>query len=573
VHAADYRHGKFTKRKLLMGGLLAGLRALGPTKLAALAAVALLSLAMIAFMALRDASAPMALLYADLDLREAGQVVEQLDRARIPHATEAGGARIMVPADQVARARMLLAKDGLPSGGSIGYEIFDRTEGLTASAFQQGISQTRAMEGELARTIRTLQGVRAARVHLVLPKREPFARDRQDAQASVVLTMTGVARLDRDGVQAVLNLIAAAVPGLKPQNIAIVDSRGTLLARAGQPTAGLAAAQTGEELKRGTEQRISRAVEEMLERSLGAGRVRAEATVELDFDRVQETQEKYDPDGQGVRSQQSSTGNSKSTEAPQNVSVQNNLPNAEPSASGAGSTDQKSEETTNYEIGKTVRTVVREQPQMKRLSVAVMVDGVTSTGPDGKPAWAPRGEEELARIANLVRSAVGFDEKRGDRVEIVPMRFTMPDEAAEPVAVPVWAQLDKADLMRLAEAAMLAVAVVAALALVFRPMVLRLVLKPQAALAGAASSLDGPAGAQASLTGTGPGSGTGEPALDADGNPLPPSASGSEAMIKLAHVEGELRAASIQQVTELVERHPEASLMMLRGWILSEGEQ
>ena len=234
-----------------LASMLAGLRALGPLKLGALAAVALVSLGLVGALALHTGSEPMSLLYADLELREAGQVVEQLDKAHIAHRTEGGGTRILVPSDQVDRARMLLAKEGLPSGGSIGYEIFDRSDGLTASAFQQSISQTRALEGELGRTIRSLQGVRAARVHLVLPRREPFSRDRQDAQASVVLTMAGAARLDREGVQAVLNLIAAAVPGLKPKNIAIIDSRGNLLARAGQPEAGLAAAQSGEELKRG----------------------------------------------------------------------------------------------------------------------------------------------------------------------------------------------------------------------------------------------------------------------------------------------------------------------------------
>ena len=215
-----------------MNAVLAGLRGLGPARLGAMAAVSLVLLGLLGWLAMRGGDAPMALLYADLDLREAGQVVDQLDRAKIPRQVDGGGARILVPSDQVARARLLLAKEGLPSGGSIGYEIFDRSDALTATGFQQGISQTRAMEGELARTIRLLQGVRGARVHLVLPRREPFARDRQDAQASVVLTMAGAARLDREGTQAVLNLVAAAVPGLRPQNIAVIDSRGNLLARA-----------------------------------------------------------------------------------------------------------------------------------------------------------------------------------------------------------------------------------------------------------------------------------------------------------------------------------------------------
>ena len=251
-----------------------------------MAAVALVSLALIGALTMRGGEGPMALLYADLDLREAGQVVEQLDRARIPKHIEAGGSRVLVPADQVARARLLLAEEGLPSGGSIGYEIFDRSDGLTANSFQQGINQTRAMEGELSRTIRSIQGVRSARVHLVLPRREPFARDRQEAQASVVLTMAGAARLDREGVQSILNLISAAISGLRPQNIAMVDSRGNLLARAGQPTGPAASAQSGEELKRATELHLSRAVEEMLERSLGPGRARAEAAVDLDFDQA-----------------------------------------------------------------------------------------------------------------------------------------------------------------------------------------------------------------------------------------------------------------------------------------------
>ena len=544
-----------------MKALLASLRALGPMKLGALALVAAISLGLIGMLALRTNTSPMALLYADLDLREAGQVVDQLDRAHIPHESDPAGSRIMVPEDQVGRARMLLAKDGLPSGGSIGYEIFDRGDGLTASAFQQGISQTRALEGELARTIRSLQGVRAARVHLVLPRREPFARDRQEAQASVVLTMAGAARLDREGVQAVLNLIAAAVPGLKAQNIAIIDSRGNLLARAGQPTGNLAAAQSGEEMKRATELRLSRAVEEMLERSLGAGRVRAEAAVDLDFDTVHETQEKYDPDGQVVRSQQNSTGNSRNTEAAQSVSVQNNLPNADPAASGAGSQEQKSEETTNYEIGKTVRTVVRDQPQLKRVSLAVMVDGVTAPGPDGKPLWAPRPAEELARIASLVRSAIGFDEKRGDRVEVVSMRFTANDDPAEPAALPVWARLETQDVVRLAQAGMLAVAVVLCLALVLRPMVLRLALAGTPAVA-----IAGPADASPAAT-VGP---DGTPVLKT-GAPGDPLLEGTEIehqeTMRLANVEGELRAASIRKVAILVERHPEASLAMMRGWM------
>ena len=547
-----------------MTALLASLRGLGPRRLGAMAAVSLVLLSVLGWLAMHGSEAPMALLYADLELREAGQIVDQLDRAHIPHGTDPAGSRILVPADQVARARLLLAKEGLPSGGSIGYEIFDRSDALTATGFQQGISQTRALEGELARSIRMIQGVRAARVHLVLPRREPFARDRQDAQASVVLTMAGAARMDQEGTQAVLNLIAAAVPGLRPQNIAIIDSRGNLLARAGQPTGPAAAAQTGEELKRAGELRLSRAVEEMLERTLGPGHVRAEAAVEMDFDQVHETQEKYDPEGQVVRSTQSTTDNSKSTEAAANVSVQNNLPNADAGANPSGNQEQRQEETTNYEISKTIRTLVREQPQIRRISLAVMVDSVASRGADGVTTWAERTPAELAQIATLVRGAIGFNEARGDRVDVVNMRFAPAEEGMEPAQPAAWLHLDKADWMRLSETGVVALVVVLALLLVVRPVVLRLTLQPQSLLAGVGGTEPGvgeilPAnGSRPGLPGA---------ANDASGLAAPAEA---EEMIMLANVEGALRASAVRRAITMIETHPQQSLMKLRNWLAEE---
>ena len=247
-----------------------------------------------------------------------------------------------------------------------------------------------------------------------------------------MLTMAGVGRLDSEGIQAILNLVAAAVPGLRPQNIAIVDSRGDLLARAGEPVGPAATALSTEEVRRATELQLSHAVEEMLERSLGAGHVRAEAAVRMSFDRLNQTEERYDPDGQVTRSSQNVTSNSKSSEPNGTVAVQNNLPNADAGREAAGTQEARQEETTNYEISKTVRTLIREQPQIDRISLAVMVDGTDSVGADGKHTWQPRAAEELDRITGLVKSAIGFDEKRGDHVEVVSMRFT--NEDSSPVA-------------------------------------------------------------------------------------------------------------------------------------------
>ena len=537
--------------------LLEGLKALGTARLAAMGAVAVGLLALIGVLILRGGGgSQMALLYGDLDLRDSAQIVEQLNRKHISYRLLSNGAQVLVPNDQVAEARLALARDGLPSGGSVGYELFDRGDGLAFTEFQQKINETRALEGEIGRTIRAMRGIRQVRVHLVLPRREPFARDRQDAQASVMLTMAGAQRLDREGVQAILNLVAAAVPGLRPRNIAIVDARGDLLARAGQPTSQATEAASADEVRHAAELRLSRAVEEMLERSLGPGRVRAEAAVRMNFDRVNETKESYDPDGQVTRSTQSVTSNSKTTEQNGTVSVQNNLPNADAGTQGAGTQEGRQEETTNYEIGKTVRTLIREQPQIDRISLAVMVDGVESAA-DGKKTWQPLPAEDLTRITTLVKSAIGYDEKRGDQVDVVSLRFAGEDNAAkEPVGL--WGiRLDKPDIVNLAQTALIGVIGLLALLMVLRPMIKGITaLAPGNAMLPGMGQAGGPGQAPGSMALAGP-----------SGNLLLNGPSEVEGMVEIAQIEGQMRASSLRNLSDVVGKHPAASLNIIRGWM------
>ena len=543
-----------------MKALLSGLAGLGAARLAAMAVVGAATLGLLVFLATRlTGDAPMSLLYSDLDLRDAAAMADLLDKAHVPHALGAGGSAISVPQNLVAQARLDMARAGLPGGGSIGYEIFDRGDGLTASQFQQDINQTRALEGELARSIRVMRGVRSARVHLVLAKHEPFSQEQQAAQASVLLTMTGAARLDRDGVQAVLNLVAAAVPGLKSDNIAIIDDRGELLARAGQPSDGTQAA-TKDELRLATETRLSHAVEQLLEGSLGVGHVRAEASVAMNFDQTRETDEKFDPDGQVARSTQSVTDTNKSTEKQATVSVQNNLPNPDSSGSAAGTQSQRQEETTNYEVGKTTRIVVHDDPQLSRISLAVMVDGITTTASDGKPTWQERSPDELARISTLARSVIGFDAKRGDTVDVVSMRF---NSAADPPAtVPhglFGLVLEKDDVIRAAQLGLFAILALIVVFAVLRPAALRLSASPAGRLTDTSNT--NPIGLH---------SGSHNPAGLLGGPAAPAGLLTDESMINIGNVDGQIRASSIRRIADLVEKHPEESLAIVRGWMSQE---
>ena len=302
----------------------------------------------------------------------------------------------------------------------------------------------------------------------------------------------------------------------------------------------------------------------MLEPSLGVGHVRAEVAVRMSFDRVNQTEEHYDPDGQVTRSSQNVTSNSKSSEPNGTVTVQNNLPNADAGREAAGTQESRQEETTNYEINKTVRTLIREQPQIDRISLAVMVDGTDSVGADGKHAWQPRAAEELDRITGLVKSAIGFDEKRGDHVEVVSMRFTSEDSS--PVADSgglFGLNLDKADLLRLAQTALFGVIGVLTLLVVLRPMVLRITAVAPAALAsgGAAlASLTGPAGAALQAL---------QPAAAAGAAGTLPLLE-DESMVNIAQIEGQMRASSLRRIGALVEKHPDETLSIVRGWMVQE---
>lgn len=556
-----------------MRGLLDSLRKLGLAPLLALTGVALGMAGIIAWLSLTGAdTGRLALLYDNLDQHDAAQIADQLQRRQIAFRVESNGRRIVVPADQVLSARAQLAKEGLPVAGTIvGAELFDRGNDLTITEFEQDVKRTRALEGELERTIMAMRGIERARVHLVLPRKQPFERQRGEAQASIMLTLGGLRTLPQEGIQAIVNLAAGAVPGLKPQNITLVDSSLRLLARAGDPEDLRTRSLLGEDLARGIAQRLEHSVEDMLQRTLGAGHVHAEASVQLNFEKTAETQERYDPDSPVIRSTQNVTSNAKTTERNGPVSVQNNLPNADSGGQSSGTQETRQEETTNYEITKTVHTSTRDQPRIERITLAVMVDGVTETGPDGKPVWKSRPQADLDQIARLAKSAIGFDEKRGDQVEVVSMPFI--NEIA-PAQGDAPARTDRArrDLITLAEAVAIGVTALVIIVLMTRSIIQG--LKPPElgfAMAGP-HELTGSEAAR--LAGGEPGAaamaGSGVAALPAPGGAGDGAADGDDGHVNVTNIEGQIKASSIRQLVDLTSRHPDTTLLIIRNWLANE---
>ena len=455
--------------------------------------------------------------------------------------------------DKVASTRLLLSGKGLPTSGSVGYEIFDNAPAMGQTDFVQTLNRQRALEGELARTIRSIQGVSFVRVHLVMPKHQLFEEDAEQPSASILIA-TGGGRVGPEQVRAIRNLVAGAVPELKPERVSITDQQGELLAAEGDG----AVDGTGGGERNQVEERIRRTVKDMVEGIVGPGHARVQVSADLDMSSHTTQSEHFDPDGQVVRSTE--TSDEKSVENKANsataTSASQNVPGA-PASGGANpdsSNSGKQGETTNYEISKTTTTEVQQPGQVKRLSVAVAVDGVTGPSVHGKPGpYTPRSAEDMKRIDQLVRSAMGYDDKRGDQVSVVNVPFNR-DLDGEGASVASPFSFDKNDVMRGAE--LLVLAGVAGLIVFF-------VVKPMLKV-----SAGGGGTTVTALNAT--------PRIGPDGQPVAGALAyeggqlalpGPDERIDIARIEGQVKVSSVKRVSEFVDRHPEESVAILRSWL------
>jgi flagellar M-ring protein FliF len=499
---------------------------------------------------------PKALLYSNLDIKEAGTITAALDQAGVKYEVKGDGSTIMVGRDEVASTRLLLSGKGLPTSGSVGYEIFDEANALGQTDFVQQLNRQRALEGELARTIRGLDGLTSARVHLVLPKRQLFEEEAEQPSASVTIGVGGRAP-SPDQVQAIQNLVSSAVPNLKPGRVTVVDQHAKTLSTGEDGFGGQAADGRRNEV----EQRIAKTVKALVEGVVGAGKSRVNVTADLNLARVTVQQETFDPDGQVVRSESVNEENSRENQPDANgaVTAAANIPGGVDTGGEAlnQSASGRTESTTNYEISKTTRTEIQEPGDMKRLSVAVAIDGVTAPGADGKPgAYTPRSAEEMQRIEQLVRTAVGYNAERGDQVTVVNVRFPAADagggvEAANPLM-----GFDKNDIMRAVELGIIAIVAILLILFIVRPL-----LKSPAGGRGLPALTS--AGVTRLVTADG------QMQVGADGQPLalPNPSNDLEQRIDIARIEGQVKASSVKRVAEFVENHPEESVSLLRSWL------
>jgi flagellar M-ring protein FliF len=526
------------------------MRALGPARILALFLGVAAVVAMIGMVAEKVSTPGLTLLYGGLSPEEASNISQWLDNQNVQHDVRDDGS-IYVPLTKVGELRLRSAGQGLVGSSVTGYEIFDKSSGFGTTSFVQNINARRALEGELARTIASLPAVSSARVHLVIPQRRLFNQDSATPSAAVAINLAG--RLLGDGqMENISRLVAAAVPGLTVDNVTIIDQNGNLLfdGKSVGGNAPLMASRVQEKIEKGYEKSLTN----MLEKVVGPGKVSVQVTALMNMDRLEEQSEIFDPQRQAVRSEQRSEETLSSNQASQSgaAGAVGNLPGGEAGAGDGNSSNEtksRTEETVNYEITRTIRNLVREGGEILKLSVAVLIEGKydQEAGGLGEATYKAYTTEELNRFETLVKTAIGFNEERGDTVEIVDMPFSQLPEMEE-VTPPMFS---KSDIFQLAEYGTLLLGMI---------LVMLLIIRPALAALNKAVETVMPPPPPPPITQQSPTA------------PLPENGGEvDEKSVSINKVEGRVRESTVKQVNEIIDQHPEESLSVVRGWMADSG--
>ncbi|MDP9132408.1 MAG: flagellar M-ring protein FliF [Nitrospirota bacterium] len=455
----------------------------------------------------------MQVLFANLAVDDASGIIDKLKDSKVPYETTNGGTTILVPNAQVHDLRLEMAGQGLPHGGGVGYEIFDRTT-MGMSDFVQKLNYRRALQGELARTITQMPEVERARVHLAIPERRLFATEQDRARASVVVSLRSSQTLTKAQIQGVVHLVSSSVEGLQARDVTVVDGHGNLLSNTStDESAGLSGTQM--EYQRTLEKDIETRIQSMLERIVGVNKAVVRVSSVLDFRKIETTEERYDPNGQVVRSEQrgqerSSGVNGTSGGVP---GVESNVPGGTEADGGQTSSNnnQTKNETVNYEISRTVSRIVEPTGTIKKLSVAVLVDGTYEGAKAGEAAaadqpkkYVARSEEETKRIEDIVKKAMGYSTERQDQVEVVSIQFGLGPE--EPIGTAIEATPDSTKVwMPYVRYAVGGVLFFLILFLVVRPLMMMLAESVPASVVGATPALPASVGqVEAAISGKQP---------------------------------------------------------------------
>jgi len=562
--------------------LINNLKALGQRRLMILGGVALGVLLALVLGISAVSQREFAPLYTNLSVSASTSIETTLAGAGFETRMSEDGSSVSVPRADLARARMALAEAGLPIEGDPGWELFDENSGLAMNSFMQKVNRLRAMEGELARSIQTMDGVQSARVHLVLPEREAFSRERPEPRASVIVRPMPGRTITRKQAVSIRNLIASSVAELELGRVTVLSASGeTILAE----TADGDGQATLQSARSGIEDRLAQQIQNILTARVGAGNARVKVNVDLSTAREVIVEQIYNPDQQVVRSTDSRAEQRAGSEGGGNVGVENNIPAAlaDPNT-GSSSSQSKSGESVQYEIGNTRREVVREAGEVQRISVAVLVNGIYSV--DGSDVtYSERSPEELERLTELVKTAVGYDARRGDSISVDSLRFMdYSMEVGDPVKESLGQQISD-NIVPILRGVLALIIVALVMILGVRPLLRQLNQHNTPELPGAdgaAAALAGPEGAtqvaEPGVPALAAARKAEAPGLDTAGGEGqtsvfdPEADEGPHEYIEAMGVRGSLIKARVEAIQALAEEKPEEVLRVLRSWLVTEAD-
>jgi flagellar M-ring protein FliF len=532
---------------------------------------------------------PMTTLYSDLDPANAATIAQRLEAENIPYETDAGGRILRVPQDQVDRLRLTLAGDGL-TGNVVGKEIFDQDSSFGRTSFELNVNYVRAVEGEIARTIKYLGSVSEARVHIVMPERRPFEREASEPSASILIRTSG-AGLGRREAQRIQAPVATAVPGLSPERVTISDTSGRLLVDGAADQGNFGTFSNLEEARLSKERLYRTKIEQLLARRVGEGRVRAEVAVEMDMSRTTTNAVIYDPEQQVVLSSNVvEESSSDSDQVGGQVTTANNLPEAQGFGANAPSSESsKTQETTNFENSKTETITVKEPGEITGLRVAVLVDGIRELDEAGNTVnYTERTQQEIDQLRNLVLTAIPYVDNpptREDQVTVTSMRFVDPSPVARSAAEFNLFGLNKQDLIDVLTQGGVFVSVILVILLVVRPLVMRLIEAipdappppdPNAQIEDQSRetpAIAGPGGISADVLAR-------AAAGDEEASTMVRQATqvgslsrdemGTDVKIDVAQVEGRIQESAIKKVSDIIRTNPDESIAIVKTWLYAD---
>ena len=401
------------------------------TKKVALGAVALISVAVFAIIIIQARTAHYQLLYANLSPKDAGAVVTWLKSQRVDYQLKNNGRNIWIPADQLYETRLNLASSGLPSGGGVGFEVFDK-QSFALTDFVQKVNYTRALQGELARTITSLAPVENTRVHLAIPEKRLFKNQQKEATASIIVSLAKGKELSKEQVQGIIHLVSGAVEGLEADEVTVINSLGKVLEGTRQETLDQRFSADMIHFQQDMERRLEKRAQDLLDKTMGYGQGLVRVTANLDFSKIEKTEEIYDGEEPVIRSEQTLTESTGTAGAGGIPGVESNLQGPTGGQTGSGPSSSKSSRTTNFEISKTISKTVLPVGTIKSLSVSVLVADrvVPVEGKEGEVSTETRSEEELKSLETMIASALGLEKQRGDVISMTSLPFIEKPEDA-----------------------------------------------------------------------------------------------------------------------------------------------